>query len=73
MEEERGGFGVVGPDGGVIDDLVLRGFLLEGGGEVESGGGGNGVPVVVEVEGAVVVWTREHAVRLGLRLNQCIG
>lgn len=69
MDEERGGFGVMGPEDRFVigryrcgGGMVLRGLVVMvvvGRGELENGGR-IAVSVVVEVEGVVVVWTREH-------------
>lgn len=71
MDEEGGGFGVMGPEDRFVigryrcgGDMVLRGLVVMvvvGRGELENGGR-IAVSVVVEVEGVVVVvvWTREH-------------
>lgn len=69
MDEERGGFGVMGPEDRFVigryrcgGGMVLRGLVVMvvvGRGELENGGR-IAVSVVVEVEGVVVVRTREH-------------
>jgi hypothetical protein len=70
MDEERGGFGVMGPEDRFVigryrcgGDMVLRGLVgvvvVVGRGELENGGR-IAVSVVVEVEGMVMMWTREH-------------
>lgn len=71
MDEEGGGFGVMGPEDRFVigryrcgGGMVLRGLVVMvvvGRGELENGGR-IAVSVVVEVEGVVVVvvWTREH-------------
>lgn len=70
MYEERGGFGVMGPEDRFVigryrcgGDMVLRGLVgvvvVVGRGELENGGR-IAVSVVVEVEGMVMMWTREH-------------
>lgn len=71
MDEERGGFGVMGPEDRFVigryrcgGDMVLRGLVgvvvVVGRGELENGGRIAVSVVVVEVEGMVVMWTREH-------------
>lgn len=69
MDEERGGFGVMGPEDRFVigryrcgGGMVLRGLVVMvvvGRGELENGGR-IAVSVVVEVEGVVVVRTREQ-------------
>lgn len=69
MDEERGGFGVMGPEDRFVigryrcgGDMVLMGLVgvvVVGRGELENGGR-IAVSVVVEVEGMVMMWTREH-------------
>lgn len=71
MDEERGGFGVMGPEDRFVigryrcgGGMVLRGLVVMvvvGRGELENGGR-IAVSVVVEVEGVVVVRTREHEI-----------
>jgi hypothetical protein len=70
MYEERGGFGVMGPEDRFVigryrcgGGMVLRGLVVMvvvGRGELENGGRIAVSVVVVEVEGMVVMWTREH-------------
>ena len=69
MDEEREGFGVMGPEDRFVigrcccgGGRVLRAsvVMVVGRGELENGGR-IAVSVVVEVEGVVVMWTREHA------------